>query len=191
LFKERGKNGDRRKRLFLGNKAVDCQFKTSLRSTLRLRRTTMKRIVSALLALAASATLVFVVTSWKHGVTPVHAQGGCSVATLTGNYAFSQPGWAPLRVNGNQLPFVNVGVLAFDGSGTLSISFTDVFHGVVSTETDAGTYTVNPDCTGSASVTAGPSAGITFNVVIIGDGAELFGNNTTTGFTSSFDAKKQ
>jgi hypothetical protein len=43
----------------------------------------MKRIVSVFLALAVSATLVFVVTSWKHSV---HAQGVSSVATLTGNY---------------------------------------------------------------------------------------------------------
>lgn len=43
----------------------------------------MKRILSAFLALAVSATLVFVATSWKHSVTPVHAQGGCSDATLT------------------------------------------------------------------------------------------------------------
>ena len=151
----------------------------------------MKRIVSALLALAASATLVFVVTSWKHGVTPVHAQGGCSVATLTGNYAFIQPGWAPLKSQGNQLPFFNMGVIAFDGTGDFSVSLTGVAHGVVSNETDAGTYTVNPDCTGSFSITTGPAAGLTFNMAIIGGGAEIFGINTTAGFTSSFDAKKQ
>jgi len=84
-----------------------------------------------------------------------------------------------------------VGVLAFDGAGTLSVSFTDVQQGVASTETDGGTYTVNPDCTGSILTTTGPSAGITFNMVIIGGGAEIFGINTTAGFTSSFDAKKQ
>ena len=58
----------------------------------------MKRILGASLALAVSATLVFVATSWKHGVPAVHAQGGCSVATLTGNYSFTATGaTAPSR----------------------------------------------------------------------------------------------
>jgi hypothetical protein len=153
----------------------------------------MKRIVSALLALALLAVLValvLVTTTSKRAVRTVYAQGGCSVGTLNGDYAFSQPGWAGAG-QGNQLPFFNVGVLAFGGTGALSVSFTSVSRGVVSTETDAGTYTVNPDCTGSISITAGPGAGVTFNIVIIGHGAELFGINTSAGFTSSVDAKKQ
>jgi hypothetical protein len=151
----------------------------------------MKQIVSALLALAVLAALTLVTTTSKHAVRTVYAQGGCSVATLNGDYAFTQPGFAGAG-QGNQLPFFNVGVLAFGGTtGTLSASFTGVSHGVVSTETDTGTYTVNPDCTGSMSFTTGPGAGVTFNMVIIGRGAELFGINTSAGFTSSFDAKKQ
>jgi hypothetical protein len=150
----------------------------------------MKQIVSALLALAVLASLALVTTTSKHAVRTVYAQGGCSVATLNGDYAFTQPGWAGAG-QGNQLPFFNVGVAAFGGTGTVSVSFTSVQSGVVSTETDAGTYTVNPDCTGSMSFTTGPGAGVTFNMVIIGRGAELFGINTSAGFTSSFDAKKQ
>jgi hypothetical protein len=151
----------------------------------------MKRIVSALLALAVFAAVVVVTTTLKHAVPAVYAQSGCSVANLHGHYAFSQEGYAPLVEGGNFLPFFNVGVLAFDGAGTFSVSFTDVQQGVVApTETDAGTYTVNPDCTGSLSITTGPGAGATFNIVIIGGGAEIFGINTATGFTSRLDAKK-
>jgi hypothetical protein len=151
----------------------------------------MKRIVITLLVMAVLAAPVLVTTTSKHAVRAVYAQSGCSVATLNGHYAFTQPGWAGAG-QGNQLPFFNVGVVAFDGTtGTVSASFTGVSHGVVSTETDAGTYTVNPDCTGSISFTTGPGAGVTFNTVIIGRGAELFGINTSAGFTSSLDAKKQ
>ena len=153
----------------------------------------MKRIVITLLVMAVLAAPVLVTTTSKHAVRAVYAQSGCSVATLNGSYAFSQPGWGPLhgQGQGNQLPFFNVGVAAFGGTGTVSVSFTSVQSGVVSTETDAGTYTVNPDCTGSISFTTGPGAGVTFNMVIIGRGAELFGINTSAGFTSSLDAKKQ
>jgi len=51
----------------------------------------MKRIVSASLALVVLAPLVIVLTTSK----PVYAQGECSVATLKGNYGFSQPGFEP------------------------------------------------------------------------------------------------
>jgi len=151
----------------------------------------MKRIVSALLALAVLAALVAVTTTSKHAVPAVYAESGCGVANLHGPYAFSQEGYAPLVEGGNFLPFFNVGVLAFGGTtGNLSVSFTGVSHGVVSTETDTGTYTVNPDCTGSMSFTTGPGAGATFNIVIIGGGAEIFAINTAAGFTSRIDAKK-
>jgi len=150
----------------------------------------MKRIVSALLALAVLAALVAVTTTSKHAVPAVYAESGCGVANLHGPYAFSQEGYAPLVEGGNFLPFFNVGVLASDGAGAFSVSFTDVQQGVASTETDTGTYTVNSDCTGSISITTGPGAGATFNIVIIGGGAEIFAINTAAGFTSRIDAKK-
>lgn len=155
----------------------------------------MKRILSAFLALAVSATLVFVVTSWKHGVTPVHAQGGCSVATLKGPYAFKDPGFTtPGRsVNGATVfPFAAMGVEAFDGAGNVSASYTLVTNGAISAGlTGSGTYTVNSDCTGSVSFTTGDAAGLTFNIAIIGGGTETFGIHTSSGITGALDAKKQ
>jgi hypothetical protein len=158
------------------------------------RRTHMKRIVSGFLALAVSATLVFVVTNWKHGVTPVHAQGGCSIATLTSAYAFRDPAFvAPGHaVNGAEVPAAAVGVFSFDGLGGVSASYTLVINGVISTgQTGSGTYTVNSDCTGSVSFTTGDAAGLTFNIIIIGGGTEIFGIHTSPGITGAFDAKKQ
>lgn len=154
----------------------------------------MKRILRAFLALAVSATLVFVVTSWKHGVMPVHAQGGCSVATLTGTYAFKDPGFvAPGHsVTGAEVPFAAMGVEAFDGAGNVSASYTLVINGAISTGlTGSGTYTVNSDCTGSVSFTTGDAAGLTFNIAIIGGGTEAFGIHTSSGITGALDAKKQ
>jgi len=154
----------------------------------------MKRIVSALLALAASATLVLVVTSWKHSLGPVHAQGGCSVATLTGNYAFSNPGFTtPAKgVKGNQVPTAAVGVFAFDGAGNISASYAIAFRGTTSQgQSASGTYSVNSDCTGSISFTTGDAAGINENLVIIGGGTEFFGIVTSPTFTVTLDGKKQ
>ena len=88
---------------------------------------------------------------------------GCSNATLIGDYGFRVVGQAP-TLNANHAPSVTVvvGMKHFDGAG----NFTQVDFGVDDgvpdpSEVDAttgafhfrtgetGTYTVNPDCTGS------------------------------------------
>ena len=143
----------------------------------------MKRILSVLFA------LVVVVTT----TSTVYAQ--CSNATLTGSYAFSTPGFTTTgrgTVVGHEDPFAAMGVLAFDGAGSISISYTFAFRGVISPGlTSSGTYTVNSDCTGSISFTTGDAAGLNLNTAIIGGGTELFGIITTPTFTANFDAKKQ
>ena len=152
----------------------------------------MKRIVGVLLALAVLAALVIVTTISKHSVRAVYAQSGCSLATLNGNYAFSQSSFAPKKLNGNQLPGADVGVFTFDGAGNFSVAYADAFAGVISrNQTGSGTYTVNSDCTGSVSCGTGDCAGVTANTVIIGDGTEFFGINTTPSVTATFVGKKQ
>jgi hypothetical protein len=124
----------------------------------------MKRILSALLTLAVFAAMVIMATTSKRTVRAVHAQGGCSVATLTGNYAFSQPGFISNSQKGNPLPIAVVGVSTFDGAGNVSITYTDMSpgkpggYGTPIQGTGSGTYTVNSDCTGSVSFTSGDAA---------------------------------
>jgi len=158
---------------------------------IQIKENNYERIVSALLALAASATLVFVVTSWKLGATAVHAQDGCSVATLTGNYGViltgpSAPGHS---VKGrNNVPNAAVGVITFDGAGNFSDTYTIVTNGVASPASDVGTYTVNPDCSGTFTDT---TINVHANLSIVGGGSEVFGIITEPGFTVTFDVKKQ
>lgn len=152
----------------------------------------MKLNVSLFLALAVSATLVFVVTSSKHRVTTVHAQGVCSVATLTGNYGLSWQGFDILRAGTRSVPWAGVGVESFDGMGNVTVSFTQALDGKITTgSTGAGTYTVNADCTGAESFTSGDAAGETLNVVIVGAGTEALAVTTLSGQTVMVDAKKQ
>jgi len=151
----------------------------------------MKRILSAFLALVVSAALVVVATNWKHSVTAVHAQGGCSNATLTGNYAFIYSGaFSPSGTGKNTFGDAAVGVLIFDGAGNLSLTYTDVSNGkVISTSVpDTGTYTVNSDCTGSLT---DATIDLHSNLAMVGGGAEVFGIQTDPGETNTFDAKKQ
>jgi hypothetical protein len=153
----------------------------------------MKRILSVFLALVVSAILLVVGTSWRHSVTAVHAQGGCSNATLTGNYPFIYSGAnAPGHSVAGKNTFGNaaVGVLTFDGAGNLSLTYTVVFNGSATSTSvpDTGSYTVNSDCTGTLT---DASIDAHFNIVTVGGGAEVFGIQTDLGTTDTFDAKKQ
>ncbi len=158
----------------------------------------MKRILSAFLALAVAATLVFVATSWKHSVTAVHAQGGCSDATLTGNYPFIITGAsAPARsVKGqNNVHNAAVGVATFDGAGIVSLSYTVVFNGKATTISppDTGTYTVNSNCTGTLTIVnvTSPGENAHYTTVILGGGTELMAISTNNEATQTVSVKKQ
>jgi hypothetical protein len=153
----------------------------------------MKRTSIVLLVMAAVAALVVWAPTMKHASTAlpvVHAQAGCSNATLTGNYGFNNPGFTTPdhSVKGAEVPFASVGVLAFDGAGGISANYTLALRGGISPgQSGTGTYTVNSDCTGSISF---PTI-VDFNIVVIGGGTEVFGIETTPSFTGTFDAKKQ
>jgi hypothetical protein len=88
-----------------------------------------------------------------------------------------------------------MGMIAFDGAGNFTTTFTDMSPGkpnpyVPVQGSGAGTYTVNSDCTGSASRTTGDCAGLTLNTVISG-GKEGFGIVTIPGVIATADFEKQ
>lgn len=78
----------------------------------------MRRMITALLATSVLASLVILAPETKHGFTVVpvaHARGGCSVATLSGNYGFTFNGEAVKRLkNGSKkaVPWVGAGLAA-------------------------------------------------------------------------------
>jgi hypothetical protein len=156
----------------------------------------MKRVFSALLALAVSATLVFVATSWKHGVAAVHANGVCSVATLNGTYAFTFSGFqfqSKAGAGHRSVPFYGEGLATFDGEGNFSNAFTFSQNSVpyvTSTGSFTGTYTVNPDCTGVGTAAPG-SGGDNSAFVIVNGGSEVFSTSISDPDTLNTDLKKQ
>ena len=156
----------------------------------------MKRTISALLATAGLAALVMLAPRAKQHITSlpvVHAQGGCSDATLTGNYGFVYTGFGTRGHTSRgptTTPAAAVGLFTLDGAGNSTASYTLVFDGSASSTTtpDIGTYIVNSDCTGSATDT---TTGAHFNLAITGGGAEFFAIGTDPGGTVTIDAKKQ
>ncbi len=93
----------------------------------------------------------------------------CTDENLQGRYGYIVSGWlVPLR------PVAAVGVVTFDGEGILNAQDTFNNSVAISRRTGVGSYFVNPNCTGSATV-AGDFAGLTFDFMIIPgtDGSEF------------------
>ena len=110
---------------------------------------------------------------------------GCSNATLRGTYSDQDTG----TIVGLG-PFAGVNVDKFDGKGKLTISGWSSVNGSVAYGVTTGTYQVNPDCTGTYTVTGG---GLTVDgfFVIDHEGNELKIVITDPGTVINCVARKQ
>ena len=93
------------------------------------------------LSLVASVALLSVASA-------VQAHG-CTVSDAAGRYGYTSTGTI---VNPSVGPFTAVGYITFTETETLSGAQTASIAGNLVEETFQGTFTVNPDCTGSATV---------------------------------------
>jgi len=98
---------------------------------------------------------------------------GCSNTTLRGTFVYTSTGFitAPPAVAG---PFAETGTQVFDGRGGTTATATLSQNGNILQVSITGTYTVNPDCTGTFTLQVSP-IGITVHVsFVIDDGANEF-----------------
>src|SRR5579871_4501576 len=110
---------------------------------------------------------------------------GCSNAMLQGTYSDKDTG----TIVGLG-PFAGVNVDTFDGKGHLTISGISSVNGSVSAGVETGKYHVNPDCTGTYTVSAG---GFTIDAYFVIDqaGNELQIIITDAGNVITCVARKQ
>jgi hypothetical protein len=100
----------------------------------------------------------------------------CSNATLRGSFGYTSTGtlldsYVPPPFAG---PFGEVGRQTFDGKGHTDATATTSSNGNIAKVTIEGTYTVNPDCTGSMTLNVSPFDSTVHADFVIGDdGAEL------------------
>jgi len=100
----------------------------------------------------------------------------CSKATLSGSFGYSSTGtlldsYVPAPYAG---PFGEVGRQTFNGRGNTSATATTSSNGNITPVTVEGTYTVNPDCTGSMTLNVSPfDSTVHADLVIDNDGAEI------------------
>jgi hypothetical protein len=95
---------------------------------------------------------------------------GCSVGMLRGLYLWTFDGYGTL--GGNLVPKAVMQGLRFNGDGTTFNPFGTVNIGgvvIIDAGGASGTYTVNPDCTGT--LTPAPGISPTFNIYV-GPGAQ-------------------
>lgn len=108
-----------------------------------------------------------------YGTTQANAQApNCSAHTLRGLYVFSAHGWN--IVGGVAVPKAIVEGIEFNGDGTLVVPFATVsINGNIirSGGSVVSFYTVEADCTGTLTFTAGPSFDI---FVQPGDGKKIW-----------------
>ena len=103
----------------------------------------------------------------------------CTDENLHGRYGYIVSGWLVSLPPVALAPIAAVGIVTFDGEGVLNAQDTFNNSGVISRrgvlpQTGVGTYTVNSNCTGSATV-AGDFAGLTFDFMIVpGTGGSEF-----------------
>jgi hypothetical protein len=124
-------------------------------------------------------------------------RGNCNNGSLNGSFGFTLTG---SRTDTNPGARAAVGQLTLDGNGNLTGSETQSNNGTIVTGvTEAGTYTVNSDCSGSATLTLNKGDTTTrhFNFEILNSsryssGAEeVFAIVTDTGRIETIDFKQQ
>jgi hypothetical protein len=133
-----------------------------------------RRLLGALLLAAVALTPL---AALAH-----EGEAGCSNASLRETIAFSCGGTVGITATNTGVPAAGVGVVTFDGKGGTSGTQTVTADGAIFLGPFApftGTYTVNPDCTASATFSP-PGASMThFDIAIFKTG--FFGIETDAG----------
>ncbi len=135
----------------------------------------------------AKSFAIAVITALALGIAPAAKADnkGCSNATLKGTFAHTASGFeiAPPAIAG---PLAGVGTDTFDGKGGVVASATISLNGNIVSVTGTGTYTVNPDCTGTYKI-----PGTTLTFVIANDGNEIHAICIDPGVVLSHTFRRQ
>jgi hypothetical protein len=134
-----------------------------------LRLATHITIVCGLLAFSVSA-----VAQSNVPVSSNSDNGHCSNRTLNGDYGFTLEG----TILGPNIPLRGLVMQHYDGNGNIT-QVDHVVDGGMPPAQDwapgAGTYSVNPDCTGSGVINSSSSQGpLPIHFVIVNSGKQIF-----------------
>jgi hypothetical protein len=121
----------------------------------------------------------------------VHAQSTCSVATLSGAYAYANSGFYG-GANGALSVFAVAGVITADGNGGFTSVDTSSQNGVITRNRAlSGTYQVGPSCSGSLALISGGQTVGNIDFVLLNNGQSAKFIQTDSGTAISGVAEKQ
>ena len=103
--------------------------------------------------------------------TVIGSASSCTNANLSGSYGYTLSGWI-LQSTGD-LPFADGGSLTADGNGNLSGSSSYSLAGGIQGRTLKGTYSVNSDCTGTATLVDSLGTTTDLSLVVGGNGQSI------------------
>jgi hypothetical protein len=129
-------------------------------------------------ALAASSTLT------------AHASA-CSNSTIRGRYAFTIHGQVFLP-NGSTLLIDGLAKTTFDGNGNLTQLDAIAVNGNVAPgwASNTGTYSVNPDCTGTFTVTNGNQPPVHLQMIVAQSGNTIHDMVIDPGFATTAEGER-
>ncbi len=107
----------------------------------------------------------------------------CSLASLNGHYAIDRQGTVVAQLPGFPAPPAPLGEAALadlNGNGSFSATATVNIGGLILRLPVTGTYTVNPDCTGTVTVNTGLGLILHNAIVVIDGGKRFIGTETDT-----------
>jgi hypothetical protein len=155
---------------------TDVNAHSDLKGGLSMHRKSVSRILT--ISMIVCSLLAVTVSATAQSATAESHEGHCSTRTLSGEYGCSVQG---VLLNVPGLPpaatFVGVVTYTFDGKGNV----TGTEHVVVNGSplntgfgVNSGTYSVNPDCTGTSMVDT-PNSPVPLNLyfVIVDEGKEF------------------
>jgi hypothetical protein len=152
----------------------------------RRKEKILKHITTKNRAIAVAIALGFSVVPGAQA-----ADKGCSDASLTGTFAYTTTGsiLAPPALAG---PFASVGTQTFDGIGGTTATATVSQNGNIVSVTIKGTYTVNPNCTGTMTLQISPVALTTHLFFVIDqNNGEFQALQTDSGIVVTGIARRQ
>ena len=139
------------------------------------------------------AILILTVSPMQPAFATPEKTDRCSNGSLSGRFAFIIQGtqFTPLPA----IQAATVGALNFDGQGGLTGADVASFSGQIVPRSFRGIYSVNPDCTATASLTiaTGFPVGATFNfaIVLVDRGDEAIFIQTDPGSLFTGSLKRQ
>jgi hypothetical protein len=136
-----------------------------------MRRTVPLALLSGLMI---GLAVVVASASTQRGV---RATEGCTNHSLRGAYGFASDGQAFGPTGTEIADIAAAGRIVFDGHGNLTGQETESLNGVITMPAISGTYTVLPDCTGTATVHNGQTAHLRFMLVEGGQEVNIIGTD--------------